>query len=227
MSNFFNAHEVVPDTGIDPVPAGQYPVTVAGTGKKELKDGKGHKLDILYQIAAGELAGRKFSIGYNIWNNVSTENTRIAMAQLSALCHCVGVFTLSDTLPDDKKGSELLGKQLIVVVTNDGKYNNVTAHLDVNGNKPLSAGAGAPAPTTAPVATATPGAPAAGWGAPPAAPAAPVASAAQPQYAAPPAPTPTAPANPPAAPSPQGWNQAAPAAAPAGPWGAPPAPAAA
>lgn len=197
----FDARQIAPDSGSDPIPAGVYNVEITDTGIRNFKDAAaGWGFNVEFTVLDGVYQGKKVYNLYSVGHKINPETVRIANSQISALCWVTGIFNLVG------QGEAIRKARLKIDVTNDGTRNNLKGVMDINGNKPAKTGHGN-APAT-PVATAAPtpaGAPA-GWGSgagtapiPPAPPAPP---------ATPPAPT-AAPAVPPAGwlphPSSPGW----------------------
>jgi hypothetical protein len=203
----FDATNVAPATGIDTVPAGWYAVAIDESDLKPTKDGAGTYLQLRFNILDGQYRGRKLFTRLNIVNQNEQART-IAIAQLSAIAHAVGILHVQDS-------QQLHGLPLKVRVKlkpAEGQYdesNEVTSFKNIN--EPTDGAAAPAAPAF--------GAPPAGFGQPPAAPAGFAPQPAAPAYGAP-----AAPAAPFAPPAPAFAPQPAPAAAapPAQPWAAPP-----
>jgi hypothetical protein len=92
----FNARNVSPDLGRDPVPAGVYVAQVIESDVVPTKTAGGQMLKLTHEIIDGPCKGRR------IWSNINVQNSsaeaeRIGQAQLSALCHAVGVLDLQDS----------------------------------------------------------------------------------------------------------------------------------
>lgn len=206
----FDATTVDPSQGSAQLPIGKHPVIIVASEVKANKANDGGYLELDLQIQDGPNKGQIGAYRLNLYNK-SQQAVEIANKQLSALCHVVGVFKVSDS-------SQLHGVPFVIEVgyqkgedpaTNpQGKgYTEVKRVFDIQGNEP-----GKKAVTTAPQPAPQPQAQPQQW----AAPVAPVAPAAPTAWAAP-APTAPAPQAPSAATPP--WQQAP--AAPAGnkpPW---------
>lgn len=203
----FDATQVEPDTGFDTVPAGWYNVSADESDLKPTKDGAGTYLQMRFNVLDGQYRGRKLFARLNI-RNANAQAQEIALRQLSAIGHAVGVLHIQDS-------QQLHGLPLKVKVKvrkGDGEYedsNEIISYKNIN--EPVETVGSAPA-AAAPAGFAPPPQ---GF-APPAAPAG---------FAQPPAQAPAAPA---AAPAPQPWAQPPAAAAPAPvaeapqPWAQPP-----
>jgi len=114
----FNASAVEPDTGFDPIPAGDYPVIITDSELKQTKAGTGHYLQCTLQVIDGPFANRLLWHRLNIQNPNKTAED-IGQRQLSALCRAVGKMQVADS-------AELHGIPFIarVVVKADDYYGN-------------------------------------------------------------------------------------------------------
>ncbi len=92
----FNAEEVNPSTPFEPIPAGDYQGKIVGSEIKATASGSGQYLKIEIEVLGPTCAGRKIFDQLNIKND-SPEAERIGRAQLSALCHAIGVLRVSDS----------------------------------------------------------------------------------------------------------------------------------
>jgi len=189
----FDATQVEPDAGFETVPAGWYNVAMDESSLKPTKDGAGAYLEARFNILDGQYHGRKLFARLNLQNS-NQQTVEIAMKQLSAIGHAVGVLHIQDS-------SQLHGLPLKVKVKirpASGDYeasNDITAYKNINEQVDM---AGAPPAGAPPASFGAPpasfGAPASGAGAAPSLPAGFGASA------APAAPAPAAPAAPAAPP---------------------------
>jgi hypothetical protein len=91
----FNARDVAPEASRDPIPAGVYLAHITESDVVATRTG-GQMLKITHEILDGQCKGRKVWGNINI-KNPSAEAERIGQAQLSALCHAVGVLDLRDS----------------------------------------------------------------------------------------------------------------------------------
>jgi hypothetical protein len=114
----FDANNVDPDVGFEPIPAGEYDVHIASSELKETKAGTGHYLDLEFQVLNGEYQNRKLFEKLNLYNP-NPKAVTIAKGQLSAICRAIGIMT-----PEDS--SELHGRPLrvSVKVTHSEQYGN-------------------------------------------------------------------------------------------------------
>jgi len=158
----FNAQNYAPNVGEGgSVPTGMYDVQVVSSEVKATKRGDGHMLVLTFSIIAGPLVGKRIVGRYNIHNPNPTA-VEIAMGELSALSHVVGVMAWSDT-------QQLHGRPLKLKIEEIPRSddptkmgNEIKGYFDATGN---------------------PASPTGGPGQAPAAPPAPVGAPAQPQAA--------------------------------------------
>ena len=92
----FDANQVDPTTPFDPVPAGKYLAAIVGSEMKQTKNGAGEYLQLTFQILDGEFKNRQLWTRLNL-NNANATAVKIARAELSAVCHAVGVMTPKDS----------------------------------------------------------------------------------------------------------------------------------
>lgn len=186
VSLTFDATQVEPSAGFEPVPAGWYNVMIDDTEMRPTKKPGGAYLNVRFSIMDGAYANQKIFTRLNLQNE-SIQAKEIAFRQLSSICHAVGVLNLNDS-------SELHGRpmKIKVKITPDEQYgpsNDITSFKGINDPVPghlTVVGPSAPAnPATAP----------AGWGGATPAPVTPVAAApvTPPTHVATPAPAPTPP----------------------------------
>ncbi|TVQ64183.1 MAG: DUF669 domain-containing protein [Phycisphaerales bacterium] len=136
----FDAGQVEPNTGFDPVPAGKYACVIAASEIKPTKSGDGEYLQLELEIIEGEHRGRK------LWDRLllrhpSAQTVQIAKGTLSAICRAVGVMTPRDSV-------ELHGIPLSVGVKlerrsdNDELANRVSSYSKRQASTPDAAPAG-------------------------------------------------------------------------------------
>jgi hypothetical protein len=92
----FDAHQVEPASGKDPIPAGKYVAAVTASEMKPTKNGAGHYLELEYQILDGEHKGRKLWSRHNL-QHPNGQTVQIARGELSAICRAVGIMTPKDS----------------------------------------------------------------------------------------------------------------------------------
>lgn len=95
--NGFNAADVEPSVGYEPIPAGDYLVAITDSEMKPTKSGVGQYLQFTLQVLEGEFKGRLLWARLNL-DNPKAEAVRIARAELSAVCRAVGVLAPKDSI---------------------------------------------------------------------------------------------------------------------------------
>jgi hypothetical protein len=93
----FDASQVVPSVPYETLPAGKYLVEITDTEMKPTKTGTGEMLQIEFTVTDGEFKNRK------IWDRLclrhpNPEAVKIAKANLSAICHAVGVMKPGESI---------------------------------------------------------------------------------------------------------------------------------
>ncbi len=104
----FNADDVDPIAGFDPLPLGEYLVVISSSEIKDTKQKTGKYLQLTYDVIDGKYKNRKIFDRLNIVNP-SEDAQVIAQRALSAICHAVGVM-------HPKTSEELHDKPFIVKV---------------------------------------------------------------------------------------------------------------
>lgn len=139
MSNLngFNANEVEPAVGFDPIPAGKYLAVITESEMKPTKSGVGKFLQLTFQILEGEFKGRLVWARLNL-DNPNATTVKIARAELSAICRAVGVMAPKDSV-------ELHDIPLIITISHKVREDNGEATNVIKG---YSKKDGATAPTT-------------------------------------------------------------------------------
>ena len=93
----FNANEVEPSTGYDPIPAGKYQAVITESEMKPTRTGNGQYLQLEFEIIEGEYKNRKVWARLNL-ENANADAVRIARADLSAICRAVNVLQPRDSV---------------------------------------------------------------------------------------------------------------------------------
>ena len=145
----FNANEVQPSSGFEPIPAGKYVAVINDDIMKDTRSGTGRYLQLEFEIIEGEYTGRR------LWARLNLENpnpmaVQIARSELSSICRAVNVLQLHDTV-------ELHNLPMIITVR--CKKNRETDEMqnEIAGYEPKqSYSASAPAPVPAAQGNATP-----------------------------------------------------------------------
>lgn len=220
----FDATQVAPDAGFEVIPEGWYNMLVEESEVKPTKDAVDTGncyLKLKLKVIDGQYANRVIFTNLNIKNSNEVAE-KIAKAQLSALCHAIGVLNFTQTeqlhnIPFKAKVKISKGGLKDKNDPSGERYddqNNIALYKPVNyvpegtsaGAPPVTAPANVPKPPAAvtapaPTSAAAPHAPPQPWQPPQAA-----APAAPPVAPPPPAPV-AAPPPPPPAPTfpPEGW----------------------
>lgn len=118
MSNLngFNANDVEPAVGFDPIPTGKYLAIITESELKPTKSGVGKFLQLTFQILEGEFKGRLIWARLNL-DNPNATTVKIARAELSAICRAVGVMAPKDSL-------ELHNLPLLITVASKPRKDN-------------------------------------------------------------------------------------------------------
>ena len=95
--NGFNANDVDPNVGFEPIPAGKYLVLIIDSKTKQTKNGAGEYLQLEFEIVDGPYKGRK------VWERLTLKHpneqtVKIARGNLSAICRAVGVMKPNDSV---------------------------------------------------------------------------------------------------------------------------------
>ncbi len=93
----FNANEVEPAVGFDPIPAGKYLAIISESEFKPTKNGAGQYLQLTFQVIDGEHHNRLLWSRLNL-DNANATAVKIARAELSAICRAVGVMAPKDSV---------------------------------------------------------------------------------------------------------------------------------
>ncbi len=94
--NNFNANEVEPNVGFEPVPAGKYIAMITASEMKPTKNGDGSYLELELTVLDGPCKDRK------LWDRLclshpNPQTVKIARGYLSAICRAVGVMKPADS----------------------------------------------------------------------------------------------------------------------------------
>lgn len=95
--NEFNAENVDPKFGFDPIPQGKYLTIISDSELKPTKGGGGKYLQLTFQIIDGDHKGRLVWTRLNI-ENPNAQTVKYARAELSAICRAVGVLAPKDSI---------------------------------------------------------------------------------------------------------------------------------
>jgi hypothetical protein len=146
----FDANQVEPSSGRDPIPAGKYVAAITTSEMKPTKNGTGQYLECEYQVLDGEYKGRKLWSRHTL-QHPSAQTVQIARGELSAICRAIGIMTPKDS-------AELHNLPMTVTVKvkkredNGEMANEISAwaRKDAAAGVPQQAGPGTAAPATPP-----------------------------------------------------------------------------
>ena len=132
----FDAREVDPAVGFEPIPADKYLAVITASEMKQTKAGDGQYLELTFQVIEGEYKGR------NLWARLNLDNpnataVQIARAELSAICRAVAVMTPKDS-------HELHDLPLVVSVKLKKREDNGEMTNEIKGYEKKEAAAGQP-----------------------------------------------------------------------------------
>ena len=112
----FDASQIEPLVGFEPIPAGQYEAVITESDMKPTKAGNGKYLELRFQVIEGEFKGRRLWARLNL-DNPNKTAVEIAKRELSAICRAVGVLEPRDS-------SALHDRPLLVTVTCQPRKDN-------------------------------------------------------------------------------------------------------
>lgn len=91
LGQAFDANTVDPAADFEPIPDGEYLAMIIDSDVCDTKSGTGQYLKVTHQIIDGPFNGRYIFANLNIVNQNATAQ-QIGQAQLSSICHAVGVL---------------------------------------------------------------------------------------------------------------------------------------
>ena len=94
--NNFNANEVEPNVGFEPVPADKYIAMITASQMKPTKNGDGSYLELEMTVLEGPYKDRK------VWDRLclthsNPQTVKIARGNLSSVCRAVGILQPKDS----------------------------------------------------------------------------------------------------------------------------------
>jgi hypothetical protein len=139
--NGFDANNVEPNAGFDPLPTGKYVAAITASEMKTTKNGKGEYLQLEMEVLEGAFKGRK------VWDRLTlkhpnTQTVEIARGTLSAICRAVNVLRPRDSI-------ELHNLPLVVSVAIKNREDTGEPTNTVKGYAKRDAANAAPRPTAA------------------------------------------------------------------------------
>lgn len=150
LGGTFDANQVEPNAPFVAIPPGDYPMQIIASAMEPTSAGTGRFLKFELEIIDGEHKGRKTYDRLNL-ENPNQQAVDIARRQLSAVCHAVGVLTVTDSEQLHFKPMEV---KLAVVPRKDRQGNVVPGEMsnEVKGYKPLGGPRAAASSGSAPAA---------------------------------------------------------------------------
>jgi hypothetical protein len=144
----FDASQVEPSTGKDPIPAGKYVAVISASEMKPTKNGNGQYLELEYQIIDGDHKGRKIWSRHNLHHS-NAQTVQIARGELSAICRAIGIMQPKDS-------AELHNLPMTVTVKQKKRDDNGEMTNEITAWAKKDAAAGVPQQAGATGGTATP-----------------------------------------------------------------------
>lgn len=96
LGGTLDANTVEPNAPMEIIPAGDYRAQITASSMEPTKNGNGRYLKLELEILDGPQAGRKLFDRLNL-ENPNSQAVEIAQRTLSAICHAIGVLTVSDS----------------------------------------------------------------------------------------------------------------------------------
>jgi hypothetical protein len=138
--NGFDARTVDPTTDFEPIPAGRYLAAITDSEVKDTKSGSGSYLQFTFTLLEGEYKNRVLWARLNL-DNPNATAVRIARAELSAICHAVGVMAPKDSV-------ELHNLPLVITVKLKKRQDTGELTNEIKGYAKKEAAAGVPQQAT-------------------------------------------------------------------------------
>lgn len=139
--NGFNAADIEPTGSFEPIPAGKYLAAITESEMKPTKTGSGSYLQFTFTVIEGPHKNRVLWARLNL-NNPNATAVKIAQAELSAICHAVGVMQPRDSV-------ELHNLPLAIVVKLRKREDTGELTNEIKGYERKGGGAAAQAPAAA------------------------------------------------------------------------------
>ena len=134
--NGFDANNVDPATDFEPIPAGKYLAVITDSEMKPTKNGKGHYLELTFQVIDGAYKNRMLWSRLNL-DNPNAQAVQIAQGELSAICRALGVMQPKDSI-------ELHNLPLLITVKCKRREDTGDVTNEVRGYAKKEATVGAP-----------------------------------------------------------------------------------
>ena len=95
--NGFNANEVEPNVGFEPLPAGDYVAAITGSQMKPTKNGAGSFLELEFYGSGRRISGPQ-DLGSFVSESPQCPGGADCPGNLSALCRAVGIMQPGDSV---------------------------------------------------------------------------------------------------------------------------------
>jgi hypothetical protein len=92
----FNAADVDPNPGFEPVPEGKYVASIIESTLKPTKNGAGEYLELVFEVLEGPYKARRLWERLTL-KHVNDTTVRIARGNLASICRAVGVMAPKDS----------------------------------------------------------------------------------------------------------------------------------
>jgi hypothetical protein len=138
--NGFDARTVDPNADFEPIPAGKYVAAITESELKETKSGSGQYLQLTFTVLEGEYKNRVLWARLNL-DNPNATAVKIARAELSAICHAIGVLAPKDSV-------ELHNLPLLITVKLKKRQDTGELTNEIKGYAKKEAAAGVPQQAT-------------------------------------------------------------------------------
>ena len=122
LLNGFNAAEVEPSAGFEPIPIDEYTAIISEAEEKRNSNDNGSLLSLCFDIVEGEYEGRKIFVNLNL-QHPNAKAVEISRAELSAICRAVGVMTPQN--PSELEDKPILIKVAVSKRKDTGEMQNV------------------------------------------------------------------------------------------------------
>lgn len=127
----FDANNFNPTQSAGSLPVGVHKVVAYESEVKATKDNASGYLQFMLRVIEGEFIGQTGPVRFNLYNS-NAQTVEIANKQLSAMCHCINVFNVSDS----QQCHNIPFKVEVQPQKDQPQYTEVKKFYDVNGNEP-------------------------------------------------------------------------------------------
>lgn len=135
----FDATQVEPREDFETLPAGDYPVQIMASEMRDNSAGTGSYLLLEMEVTDGVMKGRKLWDRLNL-DHPNGQAVEIAQRTLSAICHAVGVLSVSDS--EQLHFKPMLARVKVVPRKQDGRVVEGQYNNEIGSYKPLGGASG-------------------------------------------------------------------------------------